>query len=166
MSICRFWHNHINTMRFALSNSVHSMLIQPFYIPIRSLFFFAQSLSLNVSAEVSLITHNRIHPERWQSLRWSIKPSFIKPKPHCRFQTSMTPDHNLSQNNPADKLTHSHCFTIKSDKIPPSTATYTKWYLSCRFYVCLSLRSEWHSLPTSTSITYRPNNNFVKSTTN
>jgi len=30
-----------------------------------------------VSAEVSLITHNRIHPERWQSLRWSRKPSLL-----------------------------------------------------------------------------------------
>lgn len=77
-STCRSWHNHINTMRFELSNSVHSMLIQPFYTPILSLSFFTPSISLNVSAQVSLITQNKIHPERWQSLRWSRKPSLLQ----------------------------------------------------------------------------------------
>lgn len=159
-------------MRFELSNSVHSMLIQPFYTPILSLSFFTPSTSLNVSAQVSLITQNKIHPERWQSLRWSRKPSLLYyQKAHCCFQTSMPPDLYLSQNNPADKITHSYCFTIRSDKILPSTDRYTKWHLPCRLHeqqlVCFSsLWSEWHSLPTSTSFTYLPNNNFVKSTNN
>lgn len=46
----------------------------------------------------------------------------------------MPPDLYLSQNNPADKITHSYCFTIKYDKILPSTVRYTKWYLPCRLY--------------------------------
>jgi hypothetical protein len=92
-----------------------------------------------------------------------------KPKAHCRLQMSLTPDLFLSHNNPANKITHSYCFTIKFDKILPSTSRYTKRSLPCRFYeqqtVCFSsFRSEWHSMPTSTSFTYLPNNNFVKST--
>jgi hypothetical protein len=94
---------------------------------------------------------------------------FIKPKAHCRFLKSLPLDLNLSQNKLADKITHSYCFTINSDKVIQSTARYTEWSLASTVHeqqpVCFSsLRSEWHSLPTSTSFTYLLNNNFVKST--
>jgi hypothetical protein len=171
VSTCRSSHNHINTMRFALSNSVHSMLIQPFLHPRTVLILFYTNIFPQCEPEVSLLhtTKYILNDTVNQVVKKTL--SFIKPKAHCRFQTSMPPDLYLSQNNPADKITHSYCFTIKSDKNLPSTATYTKWYHSCRFYeqrsVCFSsLRSEWHSLPTSTSSTYLPNNNFVKSTNN
>jgi hypothetical protein len=61
--------------------------------------------------------------------------SFITPKAHCRFLTSLPPDLYLSQNKLADKITHYYCFTIKSDNTLPSTARYTtQWSLPCRFY--------------------------------
>lgn len=160
------------TTRFALSNSVHSMSIQPFLHPSTVLILF-HTISCPQCECRGFSNYTQQNTSWTMTVAQVVKKtlSFIKPKAHCRFQTSMPPDLYLSQNNPADKITHSYRFTIKSDKILPSTARYTKWYLSCGFYeqrpVCFSsLRSEWHSLPTSTSFTYLPNNNFVKSTNN
>lgn len=72
MPTCRACHNYIKTISlFASSSSDQSMLLQPFYVPMLSSSYSKQSLSHNVSAEVSLTTHSRILPERWQSLRRS-----------------------------------------------------------------------------------------------